>query len=428
MNSNTITIEEADFELTSSNPATDIIINGQTKDITVVTDALSPIYTWYRNGEVIPGANGSTLYATLDGEYKIVVTQTESCDMTKELLFTLVYPSAFEVAITAEDYEACVSTQAQLTIASFEAITPNGPVAITGGSYDYQWYYNNEPVTGAVSPAFSAENGGGYYLEIAIPDFGTIISNVISISPGIAETFSISTDDLFCAEGSTVTFTGNLIGEMYTYEWYKEGISEPIGNEATLTVSESGSYYAIISYGECTSTSNAIELIPFNADAVIIDAGNELGLLEGTSAIITASGAESYVWQLNGNVIGTGASIEITAPGTYSLVATVGECEIEKQIIVSIVENNIMAIPNVVTPNNDGINDTWGLPLKYINSSDVEVVIYGPDGSIVYRSSNYRNNWPESDFTFSQKNPVYYYTIMEKKEITKRGSITIITN
>lgn len=426
--SNTITIEETDFELTSSNPVSDIIINGQTKEITVVTDALTPQYTWYRNGEAVPGASGSTLYATLDGEYKVVVTQTEGCDMSKELVFTLVYPSAYEVAITAGDYEPCVSTQAQLTIASFNAITPNGPVSITGGSYDYQWYYNNESVTGAISTALSVAEGGAYYLEISIPDFGTIISNVIQISPGIPETFSISTDDLFCAEGSTVTFTGNLTGEMYSYEWYKEGISEPVGNGTTFTVNESGSYYAIISYGECSSTSNTIELIPFNPDTVVIDAGNELGLLEGTSAIVTASGAETYTWYLNGNIIGNGPSIEITEPGKYSVIAVVGECEIEKHLIITIVENNIMAIPNVVTPNNDGINDTWSLPLKYMNSSEIEVVIYGPDGSIVFRSSNYMNNWPESGFTFSQKNPVYYYTIMEKREITKRGSITIITN
>jgi hypothetical protein len=36
------------------------------------------------------------------------------------------------------------------------------------------------------------------------------------------------------------------------------------------------------------------------------------------------------------------------------------------------------------------------------------------------------NNWPESDFTYSLKNPVYYYTIMEGLEIIRRGSITII--
>ncbi len=89
-------------------------------------------------------------------------------------------------------------------------------------------------------------------------------------------------------------------------------------------------------------------------------------------------------------------------------------------------ENNMMAIPNVVTPNGDGVNDTWNLPTRFVNNDNVEVIIYGPDGAIVFRSSNYLNNWPESDFTYSLKNPVYYYTIMEGYTITERGSITIV--
>jgi hypothetical protein len=63
--------------------------------------------------------------------------------------------------------------------------------------------------------------------------------------------------------------------------------------------------------------------------------------------------------------------------------------------------------------------------VKYAEDT-TEVVIYGPDGSIVFRASNYNNNWPENDFTYSLNNPVYYYTIMEKNEITERGSITLI--
>ena len=122
----------------------------------------------------------------------------------------------------------------------------------------------------------------------------------------------------------------------------------------------------------------------------------------------------------------TSAEIEISEPGTYVLIALVGSCEVTKEIIVTEIENKAVAIPNVVTLNGDGINEHWGLPNKYVGKENIEVIIYGPNGEVVFRDQNYMNNWPESSFEFSKKQPVYYYTILEDNVIVKKGSITII--
>ena len=53
-------------------------------------------------------------------------------------------------------------------------------------------------------------------------------------------------------------------------------------------------------------------------------------------------------------------------------------------------------IPNVITPNNDGINDCWIIPgLEKYNS--VHVVVVAPNGKKVYENKKYDNSWCPTD-------------------------------
>ena len=425
--SNTVTIQQSDFTLTPASPLSDIIIPGQVKSITVVTDALLPTFVWYRNGIVLAGESTASISATLAGVYKVVVTQNDQCVMTKELVFELVNPSGFALTVAAESYEKCVDTQAILYIAEFKAVTGPGFVNLIGNNYDYdyQWYKNGAIIGGATQIAYTATETGIYTLEVNIPDFGIVTSNGIAVELAFVSGVTIDMDGAFCADGTEVTLFSDVTNAEYLYTWYHNGTSLIGGSAPSITVSEKGSYYLEVSYNGCTITSNTIVLQPYDMDLITISVGENVEIPENTSITVTAGGAESYVWFLNGTQIGNGPSIEVSEPGTYTLVATVGECEVTKQFVVSIKENNLIAIPNLISPNNDGKNDKWSLPLQYLNE-DTEVVVYAPDGTIVLRATHYNNSWPDSDFTWSQKNPVYYYTIMVNNKITRRGSITII--
>lgn len=427
--SNILDVQESNFTITNTTPLTDVIVQGDTKILSVTTDAVAPTFQWYRNGELIPGATTDTLYATLDGDYTVIVTQTQDCIIEKELIFKLTYPLDFTVnVITASDFEQCVDLSGTLEISLFTANTFSGPIDILGNSfgYQYQWYKDNNPITGATTTTLLVSESGIYTLGVTIPFAGETISNAIQVTVGFIEEVVIETNDVFCAEGTEITITSNVNGSQYTYNWYREGSSQPIGNDDNITVIEPGIYSLEVSYQNCTVISNTLEIIPYDMEQVTVSTGPTLDLPEGTTITVTASGAETYEWFLNGTSVGSGESYVITQPGTYTVEATIGECTVERSITVTLVENNIIAIPNLITPNNDGKNDKWALPVKYLNREDIEIVIYGPDGTMVFKSVNYNNNWPESDFTYSKKNPVYYYTIMEGLEIVKRGSITIV--
>ena len=68
-------------------------------------------------------------------------------------------------------------------------------------------------------------------------------------------------------------------------------------------------------------------------------------------------------------------------------------------------------IPNVFTPNGDGINDTWSLEDTFLYE-DSEVRIYGRFGRLLFQSIGYHDKW---DGTNKKGNNlpdgVYFYSI-----------------
>ena len=89
---------------------------------------------------------------------------------------------------------------------------------------------------------------------------------------------------------------------------------------------------------------------------------------------------------------------------------------------------NVPKISNIVTPNGDGINDTWIIPDKYLAGTNTHIVILSSFGEIVFQTDNYDNysGWPQTSIEFNNFNPVYYYIITPNGQSTKKGSITLV--
>jgi gliding motility-associated-like protein len=87
-------------------------------------------------------------------------------------------------------------------------------------------------------------------------------------------------------------------------------------------------------------------------------------------------------------------------------------CEIEPPIIP-------LTIPNVFTPNNDGVNDVFKIENLVPNSS---LTIYNRWGSAVYKSTNYQNNWDGDNCS----DGVYYYILNTANGKQYKGTVTIL--
>jgi gliding motility-associated-like protein len=90
------------------------------------------------------------------------------------------------------------------------------------------------------------------------------------------------------------------------------------------------------------------------------------------------------------------------------------------------IDPSITESPNFISPNNDGINDTWAIPQQYTEGNQAEVIIVSSNGEEVLRTNEYKNTWPESVSSLKNNNSVYYYIITSPNEAVKRGSITIV--
>jgi gliding motility-associated-like protein len=153
----------------------------------------------------------------------------------------------------------------------------------------------------------------------------------------------------------------------------------------------------------------------------------------GTSVSLQASGMSSYYW-----VPSTGINcdscpdptVNPTVTTTYTVFGTDSAgCKLDKTITVDVSNCLITSIPNVFTPNGDGIDDQFVINAQYV--SGYSISIYDRWGKEMYQSNNpdvYWNGKDENDNELVSSG-VYYYIIKyvcNNKSYTKDGYMQVI--
>jgi gliding motility-associated-like protein len=105
----------------------------------------------------------------------------------------------------------------------------------------------------------------------------------------------------------------------------------------------------------------------------------------------------------------------------------------EVKIVVAADPNGIDEyLPNVITPNNDGLNDNLVFDIIDINGKDYpqnEIVIYNRWGEIVYEASPYKNDWNGVNKSGGLLPQATYYYILRLNipgGTIIRGDVTIL--
>ncbi len=81
----------------------------------------------------------------------------------------------------------------------------------------------------------------------------------------------------------------------------------------------------------------------------------------------------------------------------------------------------VYTIPNLITPNNDGQNETFEILSNQIPAMGVQLKIYNRWGSQVYTSQNYQHNWAADGLA----DGVYYYQA-EVKDKKYKGWVQVV--
>lgn len=297
----------------------------------------------------------------------------------------------------------------------------------------YKWYKDNVLIAGATTSSLTVTKVGMYYTEL---DYGSCSdsnysSNRVTVSQPLSVTASITSSlgNPFCSENNTTVLStekGN------SYQWYKDNLVLAGATNQTYPTNQVGNFGVIVNYGGCESKA-LIDLKKITIKGTL-NTTSPISITQGETKIITVSADPAnaiFSWYKNGVelVNAISKSLDVTEEGSYKVQLIHPSCPVSDQIPFLVrfsIDPSITAIPNLISPNNDGINDTWAIPEQYTAGNRVEVVIVSSNGEEVLRTNEYKNSWPENASTLKQNNSVYYYIITTPNAVVQRGSITVV--
>ena len=300
----------------------------------------------------------------------------------------------------------------------------------TQASLTYYWNFG-DPASGTVNnstvlnPSHTYISTGPYNVNLQVTsaagcvDDTTILLNTIHEQP--LASFTINKPE--ACIGSSLLFTDNtnpMGGVTNQWNWNMGDATTRTTSSVNYTYTTPGTYtvslYTVNNFG-CRSTdySALVTIHPYP----VVDAGPDRLVLEGGQIVLqpVVSGNNlTYVWTPNQYLAGSNTILNPTVLGvddiTYTLTVTGrGRCAANDRVFIKVLKSP--SIPNIFSPNGDGVHDKW--VIQYLDTYPGSTVdIFNRYGQIIFHSEGYTIPW---DGTVNGK-PVplgtYYYIVNPK--------------
>ncbi|MBB79177.1 MAG: hypothetical protein CL844_09275 [Crocinitomicaceae bacterium] len=219
-----------------------------------------------------------------------------------------------------------------------------------------------------------------------------------------------------------------------SYKWYINNVLIAETNTAFFSTSDISDGDVVTVENSCFT--NCVEIISSDSPIISVysfylDAGDDVTVPIGTAVNLNGmTSAPNYSWEpsllfTNPTELSTVIFPEQTT--IVTLIAIENNCVLTDNITITIIED--ISIPNMFSPNNDGINDSWiikGIE-KYPNNT---IVIYDRWGQEVFKTNSYNSEkaWNGKIKNNIVTEGVFYFVLELNNEENKqyKGSITVI--
>ena len=356
-------------------------------------------------------------------------------------------PGTYTVTLLATNHRCVDSTKMTFTLGHpLDAIfTPdpilacqNQPVNFLNtsiGASAYQWQFGDGRTDITATPVNSYKNSGNYKVMLVasnfIPCYDTAYATVqVDTQSGIQLQL---TDTVWCA-GTYVTFTGLYADLGNTGVTWDFGDGEIIKGVNPIHHSFNGTGDFIVTvnahYRACTdvSTTRKVTVVP----RPIVDAGRDTSICKGSEALVlkdamnAGNPAATWLWNTGERT----RSINVTAPGMYYVKVSINNCEATDTVTVA--NDCYVDIPNIFTPNGDGMNDYF-FPRQLLAKglTSFKLNIFNRWGQQVFESRTLDGSgWDGKLNGEMQPEGVYIYvmdvTFRDGQKEFRKGNVTLM--
>jgi gliding motility-associated-like protein/uncharacterized repeat protein (TIGR01451 family) len=381
-------------------------------------------YKWFLGSDATPVSIASTYtYSPVsgdDGKTVHVVVATSTLCNTGDATSNTVTLNIVEAEVASVSIEATPNCEGLPSV--FTIKSKSG----SGSSPTYNWYVNTPGIPVATGPTFSSSSlvtGDKVWVEMT--------SNLeCVVGPNVVESSKITMDikpfpDPAIQEGDQtvcspekVIFTVPL-NPGSTYQWLRDGMVIPGATGASYAALESGLYTVIEDNGSCSQTSSGrtLTVIP----TPVANAGSDIFIRDGEVGQLAGSGGGTYSWSpATGLSDPTISNPTFIADRTIVYTLTVSDATntCTSQDSVTVFVERPIRIPNAITVNGDGQNDTW--EIENIESfPNAEFLIYNRWGNLVWKSTGYLKSWDGTNYRNGEVLPdgTYFYIINLNSQI-----------
>lgn len=294
-------------------------------------------------------------------------------------------------------------------------------------NWEFNWTFSEDPTFSSneanptIDSVTEANNQGVYFLEIVDTETGCS-SKPTYVYSEYVDIYSfpnklIADNDGPICEGGKITLNATKVVGAH-YEWtgpngYTSSSDYPV-TTAVLDPADprqTGTYTVTVTLpGGCVDSAKTDVIVWANP---IAHAGEDTSVIQGT--ILQLNGTSdpgpfpilpgiTFNWSPNelldhDNIPNPLVDFtELPTPNPYSIVFTIWDkngCTDKDTIVITVIPSLDLIIPDIITPNGDGLNDTWFIQhIENLNNAQIPylVQIYARGGALLFSSNAYSND------------------------------------